>query len=102
YSVERYHRRSSPTARSSDLRALELHVRVHHPHARSAADLETFREHDRRRRAVALLVVLREIEDAAGAAQDVGREVGHGAERRVRSEEHTSELQSRENLVCRL
>src|SRR4249919_2603319 len=25
-----------------------------------------------------------------------------GAERRLRSEEHTSELQSRENLVCRL
>src|SRR5690606_41620827 len=29
-------------------------------------------------------------------------EVGLAAERRLRSEEHTSELQSRENLVCRL
>src|SRR5436309_7742698 len=28
--------------------------------------------------------------------------VGHGRSRRDRSEEHTSELQSRENLVCRL
>src|SRR5690606_40118258 len=27
---------------------------------------------------------------------------GHGIEAKIRSEEHTSELQSRENLVCRL
>src|SRR5690606_41625340 len=31
---------------------------------------------------------------------DVGRALGNGD--RLRSEEHTSELQSRENLVCRL
>src|SRR5215475_7156280 len=41
----------------------------------------------------------------AGAADDDGRR-GQGFERRgqhqARSEEHTSELQSRENLVCRL
>src|SRR5690606_41952676 len=29
-------------------------------------------------------------------------DAGRGGERRARSEEHTSELQSRENLVCRL
>src|SRR5690606_39644252 len=45
------------------------------------------------------------------ALADVGDQVGHGSgsllavdldEFRLRSEEHTSELQSRENLVCRL
>src|SRR5690606_41947127 len=44
--------------------------------------------------------------DQAVRAQDGGgRRVVHRASRdrhRVRSEEHTSELQSRENLVCRL
>src|SRR5688572_31288958 len=30
------------------------------------------------------------------------RTIGDGAERRDRSEEHTSELQSQSNLVCRL
>src|SRR5690606_8164997 len=35
------------------------------------------------------------VEDRLG---EIGRSPGHG----VRSEEHTSELQSRENLVCRL
>src|SRR5690606_39607178 len=35
----------------------------------------------------------------ADLARHVGQAVGHGAA--VRSEEHTSELQSRENLVCR-
>src|SRR5207302_8234995 len=34
------------------------------------------------------------------SAQDIYAIIGHEAERR--SEEHTSELQSRENLVCRL
>src|SRR5690606_41797887 len=37
----------------------------------------------------------------AQADQDVALSTGKGAPRR-RSEEHTSELQSRENLVCRL
>src|SRR5690606_39835824 len=40
----------------------------------------------------------REVNDFAAVLQALG--VGHGD--RVRSEEHTSELQSRENLVCRL
>src|SRR5690606_42100051 len=42
------------------------------------------------------------VEVVGGGAGDAGRHrlspAGHGA----RSEEHTSELQSRENLVCRL
>src|SRR3712207_7194923 len=33
---------------------------------------------------------------------DTGADETHGAWRRVRSEEHTSELQSRQYLVCRL
>src|SRR5690606_42025520 len=37
---------------------------------------------------------------AAGGGAHVG--VGQGHRQGVRSEEHTSELQSRENLVCRL
>src|SRR5690606_28724605 len=47
--------------------------------------------------------------DALGPGEDVVLGVAHqgsafaaGAVRLVRSEEHTSELQSRENLVCRL
>src|SRR5690606_41439233 len=37
-----------------------------------------------------------------GEAKEVGGVVVEGIIRAVRSEEHTSELQSRENLVCRL
>src|SRR5690606_41421032 len=36
-----------------------------------------------------------------GGTAQVLAEAGHLFERLVRSEEHTSELQSRENLVCR-
>src|SRR5690606_41233934 len=36
------------------------------------------------------------------ARAGLGRAYGDGLRGRVRSEEHTSELQSRENLVCRL
>src|SRR3712207_8005578 len=40
---------------------------------------------------------------AAGPAGDRGRDPDHGgAQPRERSEEHTSELQSRQYLVCRL
>src|SRR5690606_41552896 len=39
------------------------------------------------------------LEEVLGEQQDVGTAC---AQRRHRSEEHTSELQSRENLVCRL
>src|SRR5690606_41741307 len=35
-------------------------------------------------------------------ADDGFRDVGAGGDDQLRSEEHTSELQSRENLVCRL
>src|SRR2546428_9489207 len=34
--------------------------------------------------------------------RDAGVRVGHGGERYERSEEHTSELQSRSDIVCRL
>src|SRR5690606_42030456 len=38
----------------------------------------------------------------AQAAMGAVWELGQGRDRGARSEEHTSELQSRENLVCRL
>src|SRR5690606_39715846 len=50
----------------------------------------------------------RSIEEVSGSAGEVAEAAARGAERAragddaVRSEEHTSELQSRENLVCRL
>src|SRR2546430_3982972 len=52
----------------------------------------------------------RDPSDGCGAKWCVGRRVGHGREGRHgnfgggvnRSEEHTSELQSQSNLVCRL
>src|SRR5690606_41797265 len=40
--------------------------------------------------------------DAHHHVAGAGRQAWSAASRRVRSEEHTSELQSRENLVCRL
>src|SRR5690606_41859610 len=40
--------------------------------------------------------------DAEGVVRDTGKAVGKDKARGKRSEEHTSELQSRENLVCRL
>src|SRR5690606_41675333 len=43
------------------------------------------------------------VSDADGYAEDVQRELQEaGLRAEVRSEEHTSELQSRENLGCRL
>src|SRR5207302_4650693 len=80
-----------PTRRSSDLAQVR---RGHADHVHHAADLpDVFR----------------------GRVQEAGRAVlddplclpGPGDEKRIiqdssRSEEHTSELQSRENLVCRL
>src|SRR5690606_40609169 len=44
----------------------------------------------------------RELSAAWGAQRVFCLSTTHGAWRRERSEEHTSELQSRENLVCRL
>src|SRR2546427_2689684 len=40
--------------------------------------------------------------DGAQPADDRGRAGGRGASPQARSEEHTSELQSQSNLVCRL
>src|SRR3712207_8896170 len=40
--------------------------------------------------------------EGGGAVVVSGRAVGHLAARELRSEEHTSELQSRQYLVCRL
>src|SRR3712207_8328054 len=66
-----------------------------------------FRSLDEARRGLALarhqrhrLVVERGV-GVGVAAEQAGRE-GRGAPARVRSEEHTSELQSRQYLVCRL
>src|SRR5207302_9867032 len=63
-------------------------------------------EHHRAGQLGRLLEVVRgTVRDAAeddllgGAA---GKEDGHHVDELLRSEEHTSELQSRENLVCRL
>src|SRR2546429_4996309 len=59
----------------------------------------------RRRAATRLAVAEDEIKYGAGVLTAPGREVTLGAlaaERRLRSEEHTSELQSRLHLVCRL
>src|SRR5690606_39512266 len=80
------HPPSFPPRRSSDLtRGVVVH-RVREPRRRD----------ERRRR-----------EQGRGVREGRGRRVATGARaraggRRARSEEHTSELQSRENLVCRL
>jgi hypothetical protein len=60
---------------------LELHVGVHHAMRDQQRILEPFREADRRRPPVTLLVVLREVEDPPGVAVVVVRPVGDGAER---------------------
>src|SRR5690606_40369869 len=87
---------SFPTRRSSDLGALAARVLEVAPnHAlddllvlgRERLEVDALRIHAAREAAV-------EIEHVGEAAAHAGRE--------VRSEEHTSELQSRENLVCRL
>src|SRR5690606_41543134 len=81
---------SFPTRRSSDL---SLHVlalggvRELHADAGGAVALGTGRGHP---------------DDLAGGRQALAR-LGQGEQDEdLRSEEHTSELQSRENLVCRL
>src|SRR5690606_41305167 len=78
---------SFPTRRSSDLAAKqESHF---FETARGIRSIKLFgRRHERREAWLALLV------DQLNA--------GLKAQRLTRSEEHTSELQSRENLVCRL
>src|SRR5690606_41398436 len=86
---------SFPTRRSSDLRALRRRRgrggRI--DGARRGEPLQPVLVPDRRR-------------DAPGAASEGRRDGGApsraGEHRGERSEEHTSELQSREKLVCRL
>src|SRR5690606_41700056 len=89
---------SSPTRRSSDLTLAE------------------FSEHMPRRHSEMLLEITRDILDRAGIelggvdrfavtrgpGSFTGIRIGVSTWKGLRSEEHTSELQSRENLVCRL
>src|SRR5690606_39728720 len=88
---------ASPTRRSSDLAVVVEVARVGDHRARVRQEQFGYRgavaggEHDAAQRGPGLLGV---------QAQRLG-EVGAG-ERLPRSEEHTSELQSRDNLVCRL
>src|SRR5690606_29366159 len=50
----------------------------------------------------ALHLLPRDLEIGVTAPEQCDRAAIHGQRERRRSEEHTSELQSRENLVCRL
>src|SRR5690606_40336866 len=73
----------------------------------SAAAVDGEREMVARRPKVAETdVILGHVEVRLGGFAGLGRHLGEHADfiwhRLVRSEEHTSELQSRENLVCRL
>src|SRR5204863_9006900 len=74
-------------------RALEAGGRV------GVAD-ETIREHERR--AVDRSRLRNAIAELAGAPQILHGGLGRPGQLRYRSEEHTSELQSRRDLVCRL
>src|SRR5690242_21282992 len=62
---------------------------------RLAGALKTGHQDDRRRPG-------RERDVAGGAAHQLGELVGDDLDDLLRSEEHTSELQSHVNLVCRL
>src|SRR5207302_5285656 len=78
---------SFPTRRSSDLRLPGLALDVFRQRARCRTDRPG------------------DVDETAGldrAAERQARVRSIGLLRRGRSEEHTSELQSRENLVCRL
>src|SRR5690606_41458344 len=79
---------SFPTRRSSDLRAEGVHA------LRRLFGRDALLLHERNELAKRI---------AAGRDREVHQVERFGAEDRLqRSEEHTSELQSRENLVCRL
>src|SRR5690606_39855653 len=90
---------SFPTRRSSDL-ATDRHGEALGPQPRTTTDAARLRRHERiellahgvRRR---LLVATHHVREHAFPRLAVRA-------RCARSEEHTSELQSRENLVCRL
>src|SRR5690606_40157260 len=100
----RYHRDrpTFPTRRSSDLDDLGLPHRQHGPHLRPAVSLVEIVPGGRAVEkgvvgATAEIGLDRRLELAV--AEREGLAFGTGDDR---SEEHTSELQSRENLVCRL
>src|SRR5690606_41248336 len=93
---------SFPTRRSSDLRA-PLVAELGPP---GEVDLDVVALDDREvgvvlRRGVAVPERDGEAQEIAPPA-DRALDVVDSEDGRVRSEEHTSELQSRENLVCRL
>src|SRR5690606_41179556 len=88
---------SFPTRRSSDLGLLVAVTGVGTPVALSAATVHTFAHALFK----ATLFMLVGIIDREAGSRDI-RELGGLRRVMPRSEEHTSELQSRENLVCRL
>src|SRR5207302_11433589 len=89
--------RSFPTRRSSDLFRLraELRLRLHVDLIRTAESVEVV--HVQRAE-----VDLKGVEDVGEIDAVRFRALAIDNSVNLRSEEHTSELQSRENLVCRL
>src|SRR5690606_41495706 len=85
---------SFPTRRSSDL-APVLQQEGHGPADRAKAVVVVVLQPQQ---ALEVMIVIGQQEPVDGIEQAVGG----GLDRHRRSEEHTSELQSRENLVCRL
>src|SRR5690606_41487652 len=101
YSSASLHLHSFATRRSSDLPAAhrdeaEAGVRGVFGPGRAAAGRAAAGRAAEGRAAV------RPAPEAAAVVADLELEVAPRQRRRPRSEEHTSELQSRENLVCRL
>src|SRR5690606_39886926 len=82
---------SFPTRRSSDLSALD--------HVELVVDFVGAINIDRH---FLDLVQVEHFNSQIAHAPRTALGTGHGRAKAVRSEEHTSELQSRENLVCRL
>src|SRR5690606_40156635 len=80
---------SFPTRRSSDLQGLLLNLRDCLQHAHEQSNAKRHNQHGRGEEECYEHCISGEVND---------QRVRH----RCRSEEHTSELQSRENLVCRL
>src|SRR5690606_40838920 len=79
-----------------------LHVQQGHGDREGPEELRVAGEHDPHEQAAVGPAGRSELVAGRHARLDEG--AGHGREvlERPRSEEHTSELQSRENLVCRL
>src|SRR5690606_41725362 len=82
-----------PTRRSSDLKA---------PNTIKRTDLRSQVVALLRARIVSGELAMNHVYSAAALAKDMGISITPVREAILRSEEHTSELQSRENLVCRL